>query len=324
MKVLITREIADVALKALSDAGLTYVQYTGKVNLTQPELIEMCRDFDAFISVGRNKLDAHFLNTCKHLKAISLLSAGYDNVDVDVANKLKRPIGHTPGVVSGATADVAFLLMLSVSRNAFYLHNSIAKGNWGFFEPTANLGIELNGKTLGIFGLGKIGFELAKKCSAAYNMNIIYHNRTRNNEAEQAFGAKAVSFDELLSESDVLSIHAGLSSETEGLFNKEAFTKMKPSSIFINTARGAIHNEQDLYEALKHKTIWGAGIDVTNPEPMLPDNPLLSMPHVCVLPHIGTATVETRNAMALIAAQNIIECLKGNPMPHVINPEVYK
>ena len=323
MKVLITRIISESGLKVLADAGFAYTQYTEKVALSQADLIKMCKEHDAFISVGPNIIDTYFLKECKHLKAISLLSAGYDNVDVNAANKLKIPIGHTPGVVSGATADVAFLLMLAVSRNAFYMHNSITKGNWGFFEPTVNLGVELNGKTLGIFGLGKIGFELARKCAAAYNMKIIYHNRSRNIQAEQAFDAQLVSFETLLKESNVLSVHAGLSDETKDLFNKNAFIKMKTSSIFINTARGAIHNEADLYEAMKNKTIWGAGLDVTNPEPMDKNNPLLSMPNVCVLPHIGTGTMETRNAMAALAAGNIVAALNGERMPHVINPEVY-
>jgi lactate dehydrogenase-like 2-hydroxyacid dehydrogenase len=226
-------------------------------------------------------------------------------------------------VVSAATADTAFLLMLAVSRKAFFQYRRIMNGDWNFFEPTANLGIELYGKTLGIYGLGNIGFELAKRCVGAYDMNIIYHNRNHNEYAEKELNAKMVSFEDLLRSSDIISVHSVLSDETKGRFDKSAFNRMKPSSIFINSARGAIHNEKDLIEALQKGTIWGAGLDVTNPEPMAPDNILLTMQNVAVLPHIGTATVETRNAMATIAAQNIIAGLKGEIIPHPVNPDVY-
>ena len=324
MKVYITRVIPDIGLQLLQNAGYQVNQYTEKRELPQSELIRACKQHDALISVGPNRLDQHFFKECAHLKAISLLSAGYDNVDVTAATQFNMAIGHTPEVLSGTTADVAFLLMLSVSRNAFYMHKSIAKGEWGFYEPSANLGIELNGKTLGVFGLGKIGLELARKCAAAYNMKVIYHNRSRNEQAEKELAAKLVSFDELLQHSDILSVHTILSPETKGVFNKDAFSKMKPSAIFINTARGSIHSEEDLTEALQQGIIWGAGLDVTSPEPMAKDNPLLSMPRVCVLPHIGSATVETRNAMTRLAAENIIAALQKKQMPHVVNPEVYR
>ncbi len=323
MKVFVTRVIPDKGLELLKDAGCTITQHTELYDLTQQELIATCKNYDALLSVGNNKIDEYFLKECDHLKAIALLSVGYDNVDIAAANKLKKAIGNTPGVLSGATADVAFLLMLAVSRKAFYLNKTIQKDEWKFYQPTANLGIELNNKTLGIFGLGRIGFELAKKCIGAYGMKIIYHNRNRNEQAEKNLNAKYVSFDELLQYSDVLSVHTSLSPETKELFNAAAFNKMKSSAIFINTARGGIHNENDLIEALQNNRIWGAGLDVTNPEPMKKDNPLLNMPSVCVLPHIGSATFETRNAMAEMAAKNIIAGLKGERIPFPINPEVY-
>ena len=324
MKILSTRAIPSIGLKLFADAGHTLTQHTERRELTQSELIAACKEHDALLSAGPNKLDAFFLQECRHLKAITLLSVGYDNVDMAEAAKLKMPIGNTPGVLSGATADTAFLLMLAVSRKAFYLSNTIAKGDWGFYGPMDNLGIELNGKTLGIFGLGRIGIELARKCAAAYHMKIIYHNRNRNEAAEKELSAKYVSFDELLQQSDVLSAHANLSPETKGIFNIEAFSKMKPSCIFINTARGAMHNEQHLTEALQQKNIWGAGLDVTNPEPMEKNNILLSMPNVCIMPHVGSGTVETRDAMTEIAAKNIIAGLNGQQMEHAINPEVYQ
>jgi glyoxylate reductase len=324
MKVFITREIPETAIQQIQKAGIEIVQWKEKRELTAKELIEHCKQCDALISAGYNKIDSNFLNECRHLKVIALHSVGYDNVDVSKATLLKIPIGNTPGVVSGATADTAFLLMLAVSRKAFFLHKKIIKGDWKFFEPAKNLGIELQKKTIGIFGLGNIGLEMAKRCKGAYNMKVIYHNRHRNFEAENEVNAVWVTFDELLKSSDVISIHSALTDETKGKFDQSAFSKMKSSAIFINTARGSIHNEHDLLKSLQNETIWGAGLDVTNPEPMLSDNPLLNMPNVAVLPHIGTATVETRNAMAGIVAENIIAGLKGKRLPYPVNPEVYE
>lgn len=322
MKVLITRVISEAGLKLLRAAGLTIVEWKEKRPLSKEELIAACQDVDALLNVG-SRIDQDVLSACKHLKVIALHSVGYDNVDVEAATELGMPIGNTPGVLSAATADTAFLLMLATSRKAFYLHKTIAEGNWGFFEPTANLGIELRGKTLGVFGLGKIGLEMARCCRNAFGMNIIYHNRGRNEVAELELGADLVSFKDLLAQSDVLSVHTALTKETEGIFNKEAFSKMKSNAIFINTARGGIHNETDLIEALESGQIWGAGLDVTNPEPMKANNPLLRMPNVSVLPHIGSATEETRGAMSVLAAQNIIAGLKGERLPYIVNPEVY-
>lgn len=155
-------------------------------------------------------------------------------------------------------------------------------------------------------------------------MNIIYCNRKTNPDAERLYGAKQVSFDELLQQSDVISVHSVMSKETKEIFNKDAFGKMKPGSIFINTARGGIHNEKDLIDALNNGTIRGAGLDVTNPEPMKPDNPLLEMENVCILPHIGSATIEARNEMSRMAAENIISYYKNNTVPNIVNPEVLK
>jgi glyoxylate reductase len=204
------------------------------------------------------------------------------------------------------------------------MHKKIGKGEWKHFTPTANLGIELKNKTLGIFGLGRIGIEMAKRCKGAYNMKVVYHNRRPNMEAEKMLDAKYVSFDELLAQSDVLSVHSVLSEETKGIFNKVAFDKMKPTAIFINTSRGGVHNEEDLFDALDSGKIWGAGLDVTNPEPMHENNPLLNMATVAVLPHIGSATIEARSAMSRLAAENIIEFYHNGRIPNLVNPGVMK
>lgn len=320
MNVFITRVILEKGLAVLKNAGVSFTQWTEERALSANELIDHCRRYDALLSAGGDKIDSHFLHACSHLKVIALHSVGYDNVDLPSATLLKIPIGNTPGVLSNATADTAFLLMLATSRKAFYMHGTIAKGEWNFFKPGANLGIELYGKTLGIFGLGNIGYEMARRCKAAYGMKIIYHNRHSNAMAEKDLGAIKVSFDELLQQADVLSVHTSLTPETKEIFNAATFKKMKPAAIFINTARGGIHNEADLTEALEKGIIWGAGLDVTHPEPMQPDNPLLSMPNVCILPHIGSATIEARNEMSRLAAENIVAGLNGKPLPHWVNP----
>jgi glyoxylate reductase len=322
MKVFITRLIPAAGIRILDNAGVQFEQWSLRRDLAQDELIAICQDYDALISVGQDNIDKKFLNACSHLRVIAQMAVGFDNIDVAEATKLKIPIGNTPGVLSNATADVAFLLMLMVSRKALFMHKKIVKGEWAFYEPTDNLGIELYGKTLGIFGLGKIGLEMAKRCSV-YSMKVVYCNRHPNLQAEMELGAKKVGFEELLAQSDVLSVHTALTPETKNRFDASAFKKMKNTAIFINTARGAIHNEPDLTSALLRGTIWGAGLDVTNPEPMMKDNELLNLPNVVVLPHIGSATEETRNAMASLAAENIVAAFRQIPLPHLVNPEVY-
>jgi glyoxylate reductase len=288
------------------------------------DLIEEGKKANALITITTDPITGNFLNECRHLDIISQFGAGVDNINIAEATRLGIPVGNAPGAMSDATADTAFGLMIAVSRKMFYMHKTIEKGEWTHFRPKANLGVELKNKTLGIFGLGRIGMEMARRCKGAYNMKIIYCNRNRNAEAEKVLQAKFLSFEELLQQSDVLSAHCALNEETKGIFNKDAFKKMKPSSIFINTARGGILVEQDLIETLNAGNIWGAGLDVTNPEPMKPDNPLLSMANVAILPHIGSATVEARNEMSRLAAVNIIEFYKHNRIPNMVNPETMK
>lgn len=323
MRVFITREVPSIIKQTLTDHGFQVSEWTERRDLTPDELVEHAKASDALFSIGRNTIDEQFLQACDHLKVVALCSVGYDRVDVAAATKRRIPIGNTPGVLSKTTADTAFLLMQNVARKAIYMHKEILRGNWDFFDPMANLGIELEEKTLGIYGLGRIGFEMAKSCRQAFGMSVIYHNRNRNEQAESELGARYVSFDDLLRQSDVLSVHANLSEETTGVFNKDTFAKMKQSAIFINTARGKLHQEEDLRHALEEGVIWGAGLDVTNPEPSAADNPLLDMPTVAVLPHIGSATIETRMKMMRLTAANIIAGLTGQRLPHCVNPEVY-
>lgn len=323
-RVLLTRNFPTVGVTMLRNAGFEVTTQATDEPLSQDELMKAVKQHDVLFCTLSDQINGELIRENPQLEVISQFAVGYDNIDLAEATKLGIPVGYTPDVLTDATADVAFGLMVATSRKMFYLHKSIQNGQWTYFKPNANLGIELKNKTLGIFGLGRIGFEMAKRCVGAYGMNLIYHNRQANRVAERELGAKYVSFGELLESSDVLSVHCSLSEATRGLFDMVAFKKMKSRAIFINTARGLVHNETDLIEALNSGEIWGAGLDVTNPEPMQPDNPLLQMENVSVLPHIGSGTVETRDEMAKLAAQNIISFYENGTMPHIVNPEVLK
>ncbi|MEJ7557191.1 MAG: D-glycerate dehydrogenase [Pedobacter sp.] len=322
MNVFITRQIPDEIKNVLIQEGHTVTEWEENRVMTDNELIENCKQSDALLCISQ-KLDDHFFEECNHLKVVATNSVGFDHIDIAKASEFKIPIGNTPNVLSKATSDIAFLLMQNVARKAIFWHKEIAKGNWNFLDPFKNLGFDLKGKTLGIFGLGRIGFDLAKSAKGAFDMSIIYHNRSKNEEAESQLDAKYVSWEELLQKSDVISVHANLNDENKGLFDKSAFEKMKRTALFINTARGGLHNESDLTAALEQGIIGGAGLDVTDPEPMHKDNPLLSMKNAVVLPHIGSATIETRTAMANLSIQNILAGLKGERLPECVNPEVY-
>lgn len=322
IKIFITRMIPATGIDLLQKEGFTVSVWPHDRPIPPDELIKEGKKANAVLCISTDRIDEVFLNECKHLDIISQFAAGYDNINVTEATRLKIPLGYAPGAMSDATADIAFGLMIAASRKFFYMHKKIIGGKWTHFRPVADLGIELKNKMLGIYGLGKIGTEMAKRCKGAYNMNIIYTNRNPNEEAELILQAKKVSFDELLQQSDVLSVHCALTPETKGIFNRSAFAKMKSTSIFINTSRGQVHNEEALIEALSTGIIWGAGLDVTNPEPMKADNPLLQMENVAVLPHIGSATIEARSEMSRMAAINIIEFYRGNKIPNIINPEV--
>lgn len=321
IKVFVTRDIPGPGIEMLRKEGFEISVWPVDRPMKPDELIEAGKRANAMLTLLTDRIDKMFLRECKHLHIISQFAVGYDNIDVDEATSLGIPIGYAPGAMSDATADVAFGLMIAVSRKMFYMHKTIAKGEWTFFKPKANLGIELKNKVLGVLGLGRIGLQMAIRCKGAYNMDVIYYNRKANTEAEKIVNARRVSFDDLLSKSDVLSVHCALNDETRGMFNMRTFSKMKSTAIFINTARGAIHNEQDLLSALNSGTIWGAGLDVTNPEPMNSDSPLLSMPNVAVLPHIGSATVEARSEMSRLAALNIVEFYKHDQIPNLVNPQ---
>jgi glyoxylate reductase len=321
-KILISRKYPEAGINLLRGQGFDLSFWKQDRPMTPQELADLSKDHHALVCTLTDRIDRDFLEKCPHLDIISQFAVGYDNIDIATATRLGIPVGYTPGAMTEATADIAFGLMIAVARKMFFMHKTIMAGQWGYFNPTGHLGMELTAKTLGIFGLGRIGFSLARRCKSAYGMKVLYHNRTRNTEAEQVLGASFVEFDELLAQSDILSVHCALTPETRQVFNQAAFRKMKPSAIFINTARGPVHHEGDLIEALREGRIWGAGLDVTDPEPMTPDNPLLSMENTCILPHVGSATMEARTQMSVLAAMNIIEFYNTGKVPNIVNPEV--
>lgn len=315
MKILSTRHLPGKIYDQLEKQGFTFkIWENNDEELSTEDLITLAHDVEIIISAGYTPLDADTLKALKHVKMICLYSVGYDHVDLETAKELGIRVTNTPEVLSKATADTAFLLMLATSRNAFYLADTVKKGTWGTFNPTAHLGQELDGKTLGIIGLGKIGYYMAKRCKAAFGMNIIYHNRSRKEEYETTLDAQYVSLEELYQKSDVISLHMDLNPSSHHLIDAKAFDQMKSNVIIVNTARGAVINQDDLVIALEDGKVWGAGLDVTTPEPLPKDHPLLSFPQVCILPHVGSATYKTRTAMADIIYQNILAFKNNQPL----------
>lgn len=311
--VLITRDIPEIGIELLENNGfLVHLKHAPN----REDLNLLCKKHAALLSSSKDHLDRSFLEENSHLKIISQFSAGLDNIDLDAARELGIPIGHAPMAMNRATSDIAFGLMLACSRNFFGHYTTLLEGQTKDFKPKENLGIELYGKTLGVFGLGNIGMEMARKCLAAFDMKLIYHNRNRNIQAEKEFGARYVPFEKLLNESDVLSVHADLNPSTESIFSAVAFKKMKVNSIIINTSRGKLVNHEDLAFHIKNGPLFGAGLDVTDPEPLPKNHELLKLPNVCVLPHIGSATIEARDSMSKIAAQNIVQFFKNGSMVH--------
>lgn len=314
LKIFSSKKLPGNIYQELSKKGFEINIWEKEKDISREELIEACKNVDILIYASYLNLDKETLDKLKTVKLICLYSVGFNHVDIAYANSIGKRITNTPEVLSKATADTAFLLMLATSRKAFYLANTIRTGDWGSFNPSANLGQELDGKTLGIIGLGKIGYFMAQRCRDAFGMRIVYHNRSINNKAEKDLDAQYLSLDELYAQSDVISIHTDLNPSTKHLINMDAFKKMKKNLILVNTARGEVINQEDLVKALEQNLIWGAGLDVTTPEPLPSNHELLNFPQVCILPHIGSATKETREAMSKLIMQNILAYVENKDL----------
>jgi glyoxylate reductase len=279
-------------------------------------------DCDGLVSLLTDRIDPGLLDAAPRLKVVSNYAVGFNNIDLPAATARGIAVGNTPGVLTEATADMAFCLLIAAARRVVEGHQYGQAGHWKTWEPLGHLGQDLAGRTLGVVGMGRIGYALARRCHRGWDMKILYHDMYRSDKAEADLGARQVDLDTLLAESDFVSVHTDLNEKTRGLFNRTQFQKMKRTAVFVNTARGPIVNEADLIEALKTGTIFAAGLDVTDPEPPPVNSPFFTLPNLVVAPHIASATVGTRNAMADICAKNLLAGLQGQSLPAWVNPEV--
>lgn len=275
---------------------------------------------EGVLSLLTEKVDAEFMDAAgPQLKVISNFAVGYNNIDIAEATRRNIRVGNTPDVLTDATADMAFALLISASRRIVEGQEYIRAGQWKTWEPLGFIGVDLVGRTLGIVGMGRIGFAMAQRCHGGWGMRVLYHDKCRHERAEQELGAEQTDFNTLLAQSDFVSVHTDLNEVSKGMFNAAAFRQMKPTAVFINSARGPIHNQRDLHDALQNHVIFAAGLDVTDPEPIPLDDPLLKLPNCVIAPHIASATISSRNGMAEIAADNLLAGLSNQPLRCWVN-----
>lgn len=319
-RVFVTREIPAAGLDKVLAACDAEV-WREPLPPSRDVLLGKIRGCDGVLTLLTEKVDAEFMDAAgPQLKVVSNFAVGFNNIDVPEATRRGIRVGNTPGVLTDATADMAFALLISASRRIVESVDYVRAGNWKTWEPLGHIGADLQGRTIGIVGMGRIGYAMAKRCRGGWDMNILYTDRAPSEIAERELGARFVDFDTLLAESDFVSVHTDLNDSTRNLFNAAAFKKMKKTAVFINSARGPIHNEYDLAEALRNGDIFAAGLDVTDPEPPPLDDPLIRLPNCVVAPHIASATVSSRNGMAEIAADNLLAGMAGRPLRHCVNP----
>lgn len=317
--VFVTRFIPEPGLRLLRDR-FTVTVSGQQAPIEREALIKGVHQADALICLLSDRIDGEILDQAKQLKIVANYAVGYNNIDINAAMKKNVMVTNTPGVLTNATAELAFALIITLTRKILVSDRYTRRGAFIGWDPLLFLGDELAGKTVGIVGMGRIGLSLAEKCRA-FGMSVIYHNRSRLDAiTEQRIAATYCTFEELLARADVISIHAPLTEETRFLFNRPAFEKIKPGAYIINTARGEIIDEAALAEALISGRLKGAGLDVYEQEPVV-TTALLDMDNVVLLPHIGSATVETRSAMAIMAAKNVIAALDGRT-PENLVPEM--
>jgi glyoxylate reductase len=263
-------------------------------------------------------ITAALLSQAARLKVVSNMAAGVDNIDVAACTKRRIPVGNTPGVLTDGTADLTMALLLSIARRLPEAREDALKGRWNTWSPTGWLGADLNGATLGIVGMGKIGRAVANRAQG-FGMRILYSDLQSQSDMPGA----QVSLEELLKQSDFISLHTPLTEQTYHMFDAHKLKLLKPTAFLINTSRGSVVDLDALYQALSKGTIAGAALDVTEPEPLPPDHPLYQLPNCLILPHIGSATQNTRRRMAELACENLLAGLEGKRLPHCVNPEVY-
>ena len=310
-KIFLTRTLHDFALKELKKKFQVEV-HTGKIPIPKNSLKSKIKQVDGLICFPYDQINKEVIQSAKNLKVISTFSVGYDHIDTKFAKEKKIRVGYTPDVLTNATADMAFALMIDSLRRISEGDRIIRKQKWNqIYGAYDYVGLDLQGKTLGIIGLGRIGKTFAKRAKA-FDMKIIYHNRKQISKTdEKKLGVKYTTFNKLITQSDIISIHVPHTDETNQMFNMKIFRKMKKTSFLINTSRGKVVNEKDLVVALKQKIIGGAGLDVFETEPISKNHQFLKLENVVLAPHVGSSTKETRTKMAKITVKNLILGIKG-------------
>ncbi len=319
-RVFVTRELPGDALDRLRRDTAANV-WPDDLPPSRDELLRAVPEVEGLLCLLTDNIDAGLLETARGLRVVSTMAVGYDHIDVDAATSLGVAVCHTPGVLTETTADFAFALLLAAARRLPEGERAVREGRWTAWHPSFLLGHDLHGATLGIVGLGQIGTAVARR-AGGFGMRVLYHSRTRRPEVEEELGCSYVTFEELLTQSDFVSVHVPLTPETRHLFSANAFERMKPTAVFVNTSRGAVVDETALHRALESRQIAAAAIDVTESEPLPKHDPILRLPNLLVTPHIASASVSTRSRMAEMAVENLVAVLAGRTPAHCVNPEV--
>jgi len=322
-KVYVTRELPERGLKTIKERfdAEVWPEYAPPPKKT---IIEKAKDVDALATLLSDKIDAEVFDAAPKLKMIAQLAVGFDNVDVQEATKRGIYVSNTPEVLTDTTADFAWTLLMALARRVVEADKYVRMGKWEVgWHPAMLQGRDVYGATMGIVGAGRIGYAVAKRATG-FSMKILFYDVIPRPEMEKDFGAKKVDLDELLKQSDFVSVHVPLMKETHHLINAEKLRLMKKTAYLINNSRGPVVDEKALYEALNEGRIAGAGLDVFEQEPTSLANPLLKLDNVVVAPHISSASYETRSKMAEMVADNLIAFFEGKKPPNLINPDVLK
>ncbi|HWG85382.1 MAG TPA: D-glycerate dehydrogenase [Deinococcales bacterium] len=318
-KVFITRPLPEPGASLLSGAGHEVVVSQHDRPLSRDALLAGIADADAVLCLLSDRMDAVAMDAAPRLRVIANYAVGYDNIDVAAATERGIVVTNTPDVLTEATADIAWTLLLATARQAIVGDRLVRSGSWTGWAPRQLLGPSTTGKTLGILGMGRIGAAIGRR-ARGFSMRVIYHNRRRNPEAEAELGAEYVSLQELLERSDFLSLNSPLTPETRHLIDEAALHRMKPGAIIVNTGRGPLIDEGALVRALRERRIAGAGLDVFEREPQLEPG-LAELDNVVILPHLGSATFEARAEMVRLCSENILAVLAGRPALTPLNPQ---